>query len=577
MDKDNKDNIFNNDDYRKDKKNKDNENDENNEEEENKSDYSLDDLQKQIQDALKNINANSFVIPMKSNKQSDSKESDDNKEDDSEEESSKESKNDQEDPEKVLEVIKNFDLKPKEVKNYLDKYVIKQEEAKRVLSVAVCDHYNHIRSCLQEENEDLEDEYTKQNILLLGPTGVGKTYLVKCLANLIGVPFVKADATKYSATGYVGNDVEDLVRDLVKISGGNTELAQYGIIYIDEIDKITAKSTDGSPDVSGRGVQINLLKLMEDSTVNLQSQTDMTSQFESVMEMMHGGGKKQKKTINTKNILFIISGSFDKLSEVIKQRIEGTKIGFNKEKIEKKHKSDYLKKANTSDFIQYGFEPEFIGRVPIRVTCSELLSNDLKRILTESQGSILKQYKQDFAGYGIDLNLNDTALTKISEKAYHQQTGARGLMTVMESIFRDFKFELPSTDIETFKVDKEVVESPAQKLKKLLSEAENKQYNDHKEEIEQFISEFYEKHNFKLSFNKEAKKAIIEEANEKNKDVLEVCRNKFKDFSFGLNLISDELTNNTLKVTAKMVKNPDKELSERIGKFFKSGNSESNK
>jgi ATP-dependent Clp protease ATP-binding subunit ClpX len=186
---------------------------------------SFEEMQKQLQNALKNIKPNSFIIPV----QQENKEEQQDK------------KKPEEDSNQILEILKDFNLKPKEVKEYLDRFVIKQEEAKKILSVAVCDHYNHIKNCIQKKKDD-SWEYTKQNVLLLGPTGVGKTYLVKCLANLIGVPFVRADATKYSATGYVGHDVEDLVRDLVKLANGNTELAQYGIIYIDEIDKIASST-----------------------------------------------------------------------------------------------------------------------------------------------------------------------------------------------------------------------------------------------------------------------------------------------------------------------------------------------
>ena len=183
-----------------------------------------------------------------------------------------------------LESIRSFDRKPKEIRDYLDRFVIKQEQAKRVLSVAVCDHYNHVRRCLDGEEKE-QAEYVKPNVLLLGPTGVGKTFLMRNVAKLIGVPFVKADATKFSETGYVGYDVDDLVRDLVKSAEGDVDLAQYGIIYIDEIDKIASESSRSGRDVSGRGVQINLLKLMEETEVNLHSPQDMMGQMKAFMEM----------------------------------------------------------------------------------------------------------------------------------------------------------------------------------------------------------------------------------------------------------------------------------------------------
>ena len=529
--------------------------------------FSFEDLQKQLQEAMKNLGSNSFIMPVQAPRQTENN-------NDKKSVGKTETKNDEKknDPQEALKVIKNFNLKPKKVKEYLDRFVIKQEEAKKVLSVAVCDHYNHIRKCAQKGNSSFE-EYTKQNVLLLGPTGVGKTYLIKCLANLIGVPFVKADATKYSATGYVGHDVEDLVRDLVKIANGNTELAQCGIIYIDEIDKIATRSTEGTRDVSGRGVQINLLKLMEDSEVNLQSQTDMMGQFESVMDMMHGGNKKKKKsTINTRNILFIVSGSFDKLSDMVKKRIDGTMIGFGAEGLREKPKSEYLVHSTTADFIKYGFEPEFIGRLPIRVTCKELLSEDLSRILLESEGSILKQYIEDFNGYDINLNVTKDAIDEVAEKAHNQQTGARGLMTIMEKVFRNFKFELPSTDTTAFKVTKDIVNNPQKELENLLSKTDKPISKEVKAEIAKYAKDFQDKHGFILEFNKSASKAIEELSKTTSKTVFNVCNEKFKDYPFGLNLILNDIKGKKFSVTAAMVKNPDKALSDRIAKLVKAPN-----
>ncbi len=528
----------------------------NNESEEKKKDsgFSFEEMQKQLQNALKNLGPNSFVIPVQPKKTEDGQKD--------------EKKTQEEDNNKILDILKNFNLKPKEVKEYLDRFVIKQEDAKKVLSVAVCDHYNHIRNCIKN-GQDKSWEYTKQNVLLLGPTGVGKTYLIKCLANLIGVPFVKADATKYSATGYVGHDVEDLVRDLVKLANGNTELAQYGIIYIDEIDKIACSTTDGSRDVSGRGVQINLLKLMEDSEVNLLSQTDMMGQMESVMNMMHGGGKKKKRTINTRNILFIVSGSFDKLSGMVKKRVSGTQIGFGNEGAKAVAKSEYLKQSTTADFIKYGFEPEFIGRLPIRVTCEELLPRDLEQVLTDSEGSILKQYVHDFKGYDIDFEITEKAISHIAEKAYHQHTGARGLMTIMERIFRNFKFELPSIDISSFIVDEDTVETPHRVLKTILKETQIKNIESLHQEIQDFIKSYKEQHGFSLKFNQAAENAIIKLSSETGKSVLNICNDKFKDYHLGLNLIADELINKNFTITARMINNPDKELSNKIAKFYK--------
>ncbi|MGH7968957.1 MAG: AAA family ATPase, partial [Limisphaerales bacterium] len=199
-----------------------------------------------------------------------------------------------------------FKFKPREVKSYLDRFVIKQDEAKKVLSVALCDHYHHVRLALEGKESA---NYAKQNIILVGPTGVGKTFLIRNAADLIGVPFVKADATKFSETGYVGGDVEDMVRDLVRLAGGDVTRAQYGIIYIDEIDKIAAASNSTGRDVSGRGVQTNLLKLMEETEVPARSPNDIAGQIQAMMDFTQRG-RKSPATINTKHILFIVSGAF---------------------------------------------------------------------------------------------------------------------------------------------------------------------------------------------------------------------------------------------------------------------------
>ncbi|HWI57592.1 MAG TPA: AAA family ATPase, partial [Bacillota bacterium] len=206
-----------------------------------------------------------------------------------------------------------FKYKPREVKEYLDRFVIKQDEAKKVLSVALCDHYHHVRLALEGKESP---NYAKQNIILVGPTGVGKTYLIRNAADLIGVPFVKADATKFSETGYVGADVEDMVRDLVRLANGDVARAQYGIVYIDEIDKIAAANNTTGRDVSGRGVQTNLLKLMEETEVNARSPNDIAGQIQAMMDFTQRG-RKAPATINTKHILFIVSGAFGGLEKIV--------------------------------------------------------------------------------------------------------------------------------------------------------------------------------------------------------------------------------------------------------------------
>ncbi|WOO39453.1 AAA family ATPase [Rubellicoccus peritrichatus] len=468
------------------------------------------------------------------------------------------------DDEERLRRIREFNLKPKDIRDYLNRYVIRQDEAKKVLSVAICDHYNHVRRCL-EKPAMLEREYSKQNILLLGPTGVGKTYLMRNIAKLIGVPFVKADATKFSETGYVGNDVEDLVRDLVKSAGGNIELAQYGIVYIDEIDKI-AGAESGGKDVSGRGVQINLLKLMEDTEVNLFAPNDIMGQMQAMM----GGGKKKKETINTRHILFIVSGAFDKLAESVKKRVDAASIGFaSTPSTGDDDHNRYLSQAATPDFIKYGFEPEFIGRVPVRVSCESLSKDDLAKILTSSEGSLLRQYRSDFKGYDIQFDITPEAIMEIAGRAHEEKTGARGLMTVLEGIFRNFKFELPSTAIKSFEVTTETVAEPDKTLTELI--VANKHLMDEvwKAELESFAKGFEGEHGITLKFTDEATDVLIELAGIADKTLRTICEEQFKDYQHGLKIIQRNINKSEFEIDAEAARDADKALSGWVVASFK--------
>ena len=272
-----------------------------------------------------------------------------------------------------------FDYLPRDIKKYLDRFVVKQDAAKKVLATTICDHYNHIKRC---SAKGPCKEYSKQNIIMLGPTGVGKTYLVRTIADLIGVPFVKADATKFSETGYVGGDVEDLVRELVHKADGNVRLAEYGIIYLDEIDKISTPTNILGRDVSGGGVQRGLLKLMEETEVSLRTPFDLTSQLQAAMEFQ-SKGKVNRSVINTRHILFIVSGAFTGLADIIRRRLGAKAIGFSSTGRSVPRDEDYFQFAKSNDFIEYGFESEFVGRLPVVVSCHELGIDDLFQILKQ--------------------------------------------------------------------------------------------------------------------------------------------------------------------------------------------------
>jgi endopeptidase Clp ATP-binding regulatory subunit ClpX len=467
----------------------------------------------------------------------------------------------------LLERIREFNLRPRDVAEYLDRFVIRQDEAKKVLAVAICDHYNHVRACLERGPDEDEQEYTKQNVMLLGPTGVGKTYLMRCIARLIGVPFVKADATKFSETGYVGHDVDDLVRDLIRIADGDIDVAQFGIVYIDEIDKLATHGSGGMRDVSGRGVQINLLKLMEDTEVNLHGQSDLASQMEAMMSVMQRDSRP--RTISTRHILFIVSGAFDRLSEQVRRRVDGSQIGFDRaEDTTGDNGSRYLHQAETRDFIEYGFEPEFVGRLPVRVACDPLDADDLEAILLSSEGSMLNQYRGDFAGYGIAFDPAPAAIREIAERADHEGTGARGLMTVLERTFRDFKFELPSTGITEFDVTAETIADPQSALKALLETA-----TAHPptlvEEVEAFAKTFSAAHDLDLTFDTAAVDAIIEASALSDTDVTAFCEETFREYEFGLKLIARNTGQTRFRVSRKMVENPVEELSKRVAASFR--------
>ena len=520
----------------------------------------------------------------------------------------------------------NFDLKPEELITYLDQFVVKQDRAKAILATKICTHFNRIKRA-QDGQDDVATTtmvgQIKNNVLMIGPTGVGKTYIIKLIANKIGVPFVKGDATKFSETGYVGGDVEDLVRDLVREADDDIELAEHGIIYIDEIDKIASSRNIVGADVSRTGVQRALLKPMEETEVDLKVPHDPISMIQEI-EKFRKTGKREKQSVNTANILFIMSGAFTDLVPIIQKRLVKQEIGFGARIKDAHEQIDVLKQIKSEDLIQFGFESEFVGRLPVRAVFEHLTEQDLHKILQNPNNPIILGKKLDFAAYGIEIKFEDTVLQMLARLAFAENTGARGLVSAVEKTLLEFEKQLPSTRINKFPATKSIIKNPEKFIQTLGSAAGDpetdaefeKLAREERQRIKQYLESnkkhltakynltmtpsrmdivaqfyarnimdienvvkhlksnydeikkielyFFKNHDINIVLEEDAIDFIIEQLIETTVSLEDVYNKVNKDFEHGLKLVREKTGRNRYFITRQALLNPEDHISQLI-------------
>ena len=521
--------------------------------------------------------------------------------------------------------FQDFNLTPAELEAYLDEYMIGQKEAKAIISTKVCTHFHKIRYYYLREGREEDIEFVKNNIFIIGPTGVGKTYMIKLISKKLGVPFVKGDATKFSETGYVGGDIEDLIRELYWEANGDLEKAHFGIVFLDEIDKIASAGETVGPDVSRTGVQRALLKPLEETDIEIKVPQDGYGGLEFQESVQKS--KKKRIILNTRYVLFIVSGAFQGLDQIIKKRIKKQSMGFISE-IESREeiKFNYLKFVIPEDLVAYGFEREFIGRFPVIAVFDPLSQEELFEILSNPNNPIMLNKKRDFKVYGIDLAFTDEALKEIANLAYKENTGARALSRILERILIYFERALPSKSFKFLGVTEELIKDPEGFLKALLESPNNirwrenyyKALEDEKRRVKKYVSSkvkyideekfeltpkrlnlifdlykerdielnkaledvlfllrqvknyekaFERKNNVKIIFTEDTIDTILENAIKKNWGVFAYCEKVMSRLEYSFNYLRDILAEEVFYITPLALKRPQKYVEEYLRKI----------